>query len=600
VRIPETVIEDVIRRINIVDLVGEYVNLTRKGDRFWGLSPFKTEKTPSFSVNPDRNAYYCFSTKKGGSPIQFIMELEHLAFPDAVRFLAKKYGIPIHEDAEVSPEYRQKSALEDLYKRLGASLHHILLHASGAQKALAYVRARGLSQESIEKFQLGYMPADGEWLYKFLHEKNYSDDILGISGLFSKKNIRRSIFYNRLMFPISNISRETIALGGRLLDGDGPKYINSPETLIYKKGSTLYGLAQAKDAIKKEDTAIICEGYMDVIALHQGGLSNSVAPLGTSFTLEQAQILRRLASKLILLFDGDSAGISATMKSLILAESLEFECSIVVLPDAKDPADILQRDGSQSLDYLLSYKVRAFDYVLKHFTDHSPVRGPEGKSLLVREFCPYLASLPTGVKYEATMMKLADMVGVSMETIEGELVRFRKNGLKHVVTPKEGIQSQPSSHQKPEVRNQLEFRLMLAVFLHASFFSFVRDTLQLEDLKDTWARDLFLALEESFRDTSESFESMTERLESEELRAIVFQKRIESEFNEQPGIFIKQGVYRLKSAVLESRRNYIEQTITRLQHAEPADDRSIRDLQAEKIILDQTLRDLKKHERSVE
>lgn len=601
-RIPEPVLQEILRKANIVDVVGEYVNLQQKGDRYWGLSPFKPEKTPSFSVSPERNAYYCFSTSQGGNSISFIMEMEHLTFPEAARFLAKKYGIALEENEELSEESKVKNALEDLYQKLAGSFHHLLLHNKQGSAALDYARSRGLSDESIEEFQLGYAPGDPAWLYKFLISKSYSKKLLEQSGLFSRKHPEYPIFTNRLIFPIVSSTRQILAFGGRILGGEGPKYINSPETLIYKKGANLYGLAQAKDSIKKHGSAIICEGYMDVIALHQGGLKNAVAPLGTAFTEEQGHLVKRLTNKLNLLFDGDSAGIRATEKTLMLAEKLEFETSIITLPDAKDPGDILMRDGSQGIKKIVDYKIHAFEYMLKRACDGTRIHSPEGKEQIIRDFVPYLASMVSELRLGACINMIADTLSVEPRIVFKEFER-RNN--------RPSIQAGPSKSMEPEQRRSeqrktsvsqgtlalgMEFKLLLAVFLHPDQYASFRNLMPLEDLRDADARDMYIALEESFREGSFDFETLISRLESEELRSLVRRRQLNEEFANDTEKFIKEGVYRIKFSLLESRRNNIEQALNRFNHMEKPDFGAIKELLEEKMIIDQTLRDMSRNE----
>jgi len=600
--IPENVIQEIIRRANIEDIVGEYVSLTRKGDRLWGLSPFKTEKTPSFSVSPDKGLWYCFSTNQGGGVIQFVMLMEHLEFVDAVKFLSRKVGVELEDSPEASAEYRQTVALEDLNRRLAGSLHHLLLKSTKGIPALEYIKSRAISETTIEKFNLGYMPSDSSWLFSFLREKGYSEELLKKSGLFLLKFPKKTLFYNRLMFPISNINRQVVAFGGRILFGDGPKYLNSPETPIFHKGKNLYAIDLAKDAIKKNDTVVICEGYMDVIALHQGGCDFAVAPLGTAFTEDQAKLLRKLSSKIILLFDGDEAGIKATMKTLILAESLEFDCYVAIPEGAKDPAEILQRDGSQGIENLLNCKIHAFEYILGRLVNRQQVHNPDGKEQLVKEFSEYVKSIPSPVKKEAVVLMIADMVGLSTKTVFATINRNDKGPVKQgfgKIQATLSIKPEFSVAQNP--RGDMEFRLMLAVLFNGEYFGLVRAQLNIDDLSDSRAREIWIALEEVFRKTSIiDFDTVLGGIESKELREHILRRHFENEFSENAEDFIRQGIFRMRYRATEQRRTYVEQTLKRLFHQEQQDPKALKELLEEKIILDQTLENLKENERSTQ
>lgn len=595
--IPDHVLQEIQRRANIVDVVSEYVQLHQKGDRYWGLSPFKPEKTPSFSVSPERNAYYCFSTSQGGNAISFVMEMEHLSFPEAARFLAKKYSIAIDEQEEASEESKLKSALEDLYHKLAGSFHHLLLHTPQGSHALEYARSRGLSDESIEAFQLGYAPHDSTWLHKFLLKKSYSTHLLEQSGLFSKKHPEYPIFTNRLMFPISSSTRQVLAFGGRLLQGEGPKYINSPETLIYKKGSNLYGLAQAKDSIKKAGSVIVCEGYMDVISLHQGEITNAVAPLGTAFTEEQGQIVKRLAGKIDLLFDGDDAGIKATIKTIMLAERLELEPSIITLPDAKDPGDILMRDGSQGIKKIVDYRIHAFEYMLKKACEGTRIHSPEGKEQIIKEFVPYVNSMVSDLRKDSCIKMIADTLSVEPRLVFKEFERrnaINPNSQGHVAFQEK--KKAPLVVRLAKEPTGLEFRLLLAVFLHPDQYPQFRNMIPLEDLREPAARDMYIALEETFREGVMDFEHLVSRLESGDLRDTVRRRQLNEEFAGETEKFIKDGVYRIKTTLLESRRTNVEQALNRFNHMDKPDFSAIKELLEEKMIIDQTLRDMSRNE----
>ncbi|HOX92644.1 MAG TPA: DNA primase, partial [Spirochaetales bacterium] len=348
-RIPDHIVQQVIAQSDIVRVVGEYVRLEKRGSRWTGLCPFHTEKTPSFGVNEERGFFYCFGCKKGGDAITFIREMEGCGYVEAVERLATKAGVTISYEGEDDPEERKKAqekdALYELYERLSGAFHHLLREDPRGSHALSYARSRCLGDDIITGFRLGYAPADRRWLSRFLESKGYSKDFLARSGLFSQNYADVSIFSDRLLFPIRDERGRTVAFGGRLLSGEGPKYINSPETAIFRKHDTLFALSDAREAMRSAAVAMVCEGYMDALAFHAAGVRYAVAPLGTSFTEGQAKLIKRYATSVVLAFDGDQAGIKATERAIGLAETQGLAVKVLRLSSGKDPAEYLEKLG---------------------------------------------------------------------------------------------------------------------------------------------------------------------------------------------------------------------------------------------------------------
>ncbi len=283
-KISESVLEQIKARIPLSEVVSDYVTLSaRGGGRLWGglCPPFHEEKTPSFSVVDEQGFYYCFSCKKGGSMFDFLMEMEKVSFVESVKMLSRRANIELADETEEDRGKRDlKETLFELYDKIAGSFHYLLVNSKQAEQARTYLRDRNVSEAMWERFNLGYAPSDGYWLYAFLRKHHYSDDLLKQSGLFSQNNPKFPLFRDRLMFPIRNWQGKTVAFGGRDLTGTSKaKYINTPETMIYSKKHNLYGLYEALDTIKKSQKAILCEGNFDVVALHQSGFTNAMAPL---------------------------------------------------------------------------------------------------------------------------------------------------------------------------------------------------------------------------------------------------------------------------------------------------------------------------------
>ena len=371
--ISSATIDAVSNSVDIVSLVSEYVHLEKKGSTFWGCCPFHNEKTPSFAVSPEKRIYHCFGCGKGGGVIQFYREIENVSFVEAVEQLAKKNAIEViydgvsskKDDEEYAKARQFKDDMLDLYRRTAALFRYFLNETEQGKPVLSYLAKRGVSPEIADAFGLGFAPEDRRWLKKFLLQKNYSNDFLSQSGLFSKNYPDVAFFSNRLMFPICNRNGEVVAFGGRILEGDGPKYLNSGDLPQYKKSETLYAFHLAKNQINRLKTVILCEGYMDVIAYHQAGLNFAVAPLGTALTEEQIHILKPFVDTFILSFDGDEAGQKATYRAILMCRKAGAIVKIVNIagfnfgdkPKPKDPADVLLNFGAETLTSIVDNSI---------------------------------------------------------------------------------------------------------------------------------------------------------------------------------------------------------------------------------------------------
>jgi DNA primase len=606
--ISDEVIEDIKNRVDIAEVIGEYVHLTRKGDRYWGLSPFKTEKTPSFTVTPSRQMYYCFSTQKGGNVFSFIMEMEGMTFPEAVEYLGKKVGIQVQGDQQVDDRaYKERAALHELYDKVQKAFHFLLTSKDIGRHALEYIRNREFSDEIIERFSLGYSHPEPFWLYDFLAKKGYSADFLAKSGLFSRKNPRWSLFSNRLMFPIQRHQGEAVAFGGRLLDGDGPKYINSPETGIYHKRSTLYGLHQAKDAIKKEGYFILCEGYLDVLAFSQSGIANAVAPLGTAFTADQARLLRRYAQKALLVFDGDAAGVAASRKTAIILETEGMSCDILALENAEDPADIMLKNGSQALKNLVESSFTALEFLLTKAVSMSDIKTPDGKDQVLEQLFPYIRSIQSAIKQEASLQIIAERIGVSSESI---ISSFRQKSEKSERMSRGAASSSPDRSIRPrekvatpgnEIReNSPPFQLMLATAIHPEHFAYVRTQLSHQEISGATAQLLYSLLEEQYRNQNLSFDKIIADINNEALKNFILKKAAADEYGSEPGKYIGLAVLRVRYEIQAERRREVEMLMK--QAEQRSENQLLRELLEEKIYLDGALQELKDsiHDRTAE
>jgi DNA primase len=579
--ISRNTIDEVNNRINAIAVIGEYVKLEQRGGRWWGLCPFHNEKTPSFTVNPELKSYYCFGCSKGGSVLNFVMEMDKLNFPEAVEQLANNLGVEIVYDGGSSTQSnnneetaQRKEALFELYRRMAGTFHHFLMKKPEAAAVKQYIIDRGLNDLMIAQFQLGYAPADRHWMHKFLMQKGYSQDFLAHSGLFSSKHPDSALFSNRLMFPIADRQGRVVAFGGRHLENEAvkqqdfkaPKYINSPELEIYKKGETLFAVDLALPEIRKTKTVYLAEGYMDVIALHQAGIANAVAPLGTAFTDEQAKLLRRWAEKAVLVFDSDEAGQKAAVKGILTCRKNGLSCGIVVpqmqdMPinteaavPPKDPADILRIYGPEALNKNMKCYINDFDYLLDRVKSLYDINESGGKSQAIAFLFPYLKTLESEVSRDACIETATVAIGTSRAAILNDLRQYNSGTERPVTVPGEDGNRQFSS--KPVSMNDELFLLMTVAVndmggSSASFFPNFRKNLNLRDIEDTNARDLYIALEECFINDETGFDYLLARISSPVLKKFCLEKGVSKEFTLNPQQVLADGLKKAEKRRLE-------------------------------------------------
>lgn len=576
-RIPESVINEISDRLSMVDIVGSYVRLERRGNRYWGLCPFHSEKTPSFTLLPDLKGYHCFGCQKGGSMFSFIQEIENVSFPEAVEMLAEKAGVEIPKAAETG-EDRKRAALTELYSRVAGSFNYLLINSDAASNAREYLDSRGITSDIIEEFQLGYAPADRYWLHKFLKAKNYSEGFLAESGLFSRNYPQVTLFSNRIMFPIRNLRGEAIAFGGRIASGDGPKYINSPDTAIFSKSRNLYGLYNSLPSVRKSRNFIVAEGYLDVIAFHRAGITTSVAPLGTALTDQQVQMLKRYAGEGMLVFDGDDAGVQAAERGLAVCEKAGVDCSVIALPVDRDPAEIVEKDGPEALKNLLKFPINGFTFVVQNAIKSADVSKATGKEKVVRHILPFLDEVQSEVRRETYIHEVADALQVDPNSVQRDINRLRT---------RRNVQIQEENTQK-NLRMTPDLYLMLAVAANFHMFKEVRSAIDRRDLSDEAARTLFVALEETFRNEENSLDSILSRIDDDSVRTALMERTASGEFAENFEEVIRDSVDKIRERSMIERRAALQQKIRSLEKS-GGSAVDIRNLLEEKMFLDTEL-----------
>lgn len=592
-RITNETVDAVNQRTDIVALIGEYTRLERRGDDWWGCCPFHNEKTPSFHVLPERKMFHCFGCAKGGGSINFIMEMEKLTFVEAVESLAKKAGVEVIYEGNTGnsslPKDNTKELLLELYERVAGSFHFLLTQSKQGEKALHYLQERQVSSEMIEKFKLGYSPPNRKWLYEFLAKKGYSPDFLAKSGLFSKKYPEIAFFSNRLMFPINNRKGQVVAFGGRILEGEGPKYLNSSDLPQYKKGETLFAFDHALNEIRSTKSAIFCEGYMDVLAWHQAGVMRVVAPLGTAFTIEQAKLVRSFADTVFLSFDSDSAGQTATYKAILLCRQFGFNVMVIEIKNGKDPADILRNEGGEALKKLLEYSIIDLDYLILIAAMRFDIGTPEGKNRASSSMFPYIEVLESDILRESTINRLSAAFGIS----EKALLSDYKNRKQERITIKPLEKDIPERLKSQNIKRNAELRAVLAVAANINYFPIMRSSLSSDDFEDPIARELFIILEECYRTDSTTYDSLLSRCSDDNIRNIIVETVMKGEFAENAKKTIEDSILLVRRNILEKRKIHLVTRMNLVRGTSPDEIRVSNEMMAEKQAIDEQLTKLK-------
>ena len=452
---PESFIDELVARNPIEDVVGQSVTLKRSGANMFGLCPFHGEKTASFSVAPDKGIYYCFGCHKGGGAINFMMELEGLSYPDAVRSLAKRVGMQVPEDEQYESRYRAQERLWALHKE-AARFFHGQLYAPVGQPALQYALGRGMSKGILTAFGVGYAPDSWDAMTKAMLAKGYTRQELIDSGLVTVSQKNGNIFdrfRDRLMFPVIDVRGNVIAFSGRALKKDDniAKYLNSPETLIFNKRKNLFGLNLAKKT--KENSLILVEGNVDVVALHQYGFDNAVASLGTSLTDEQAALITRYVEQVILLYDSDKAGENATARAIPILEKAGLRVKVLHVQDAKDPDEFLKKFGADKFRLLLEDSANRVEYQLNAIRKQYDLTIDDQKIRYVQDSAELISTLESSIQREVYGGRVAEAAGISMDAMKLEVNKAFKRRIAREKKKQEKIDLEPMKALQPKDRS---------------------------------------------------------------------------------------------------------------------------------------------------
>jgi DNA primase len=437
-RIPDQLIEDIITNSDIVEIISEYVSLQRRGKNFLGICPFHEEKTPSFTVTPDKQMFYCFGCNTGGNIVSFLKKKENWTFLETVQYLAQKYGIKLPEkelSSRQSEEQKRRSRWQQIYEWTADYYHEVLMHLPEGEPGRKYFRHREISQDTIKSFRLGFAPGRWDGLLMALHKRGVSFSESAAAGLALEKEKKHSYsgdsgyydrFRNRIIFSILDHKQKPIAFGGRVLDDSLPKYLNSPESVYYNKGNHLYGINKAYQGIREKGFAILVEGYIDVLTLQQTGFTNTVASLGTALTKEQAKLLRRYTRRVIICYDSDPAGIKATMRAGEVLAEAGLRTEVLKLTGAKDPDEFLRISGKENFLKALQSVITYIEFKYQVLLNELPIRTIPEKAELIARISPDILRVDSPAEREGYERFLSLELGLSLEAVQREIENVEK------------------------------------------------------------------------------------------------------------------------------------------------------------------------------
>ena len=575
-RYSDDIIEEVRQKNDIVDVVSQYVKLTRKGSSYFGLCPFHNEKTPSFSVTPGKQMYYCFGCGAGGNVFNFIMEYENYTFGEALKHLADRAGVElpkIEYSKEVREKAQERAELLEINKQAAQYFYYQLRTEKGAQ-GYQYLAGRGLSEETMRKFGLGYSDKFGGGLYQFLKSKGYSDDRLRDSGLFNvdERHGMYDKFWNRVIFPIMDVNNRVIGFGGRVMGDGKPKYLNSPETKIFDKSRNLYGLNVARTTRRKY--LILCEGYMDVISMHQAGFTNAVASLGTALTSGHASLLKRYTQEVLLLYDSDEAGVRAALRAIPILREAGVNSRVVNLRPYKDPDEFIKNLGAESFEERLEQASDSFMFRVNIAEDEFPMNEPQGQNRFFERCAEMLLELKDELErnlyIEAIVKKYRGQYGISAEDLRKRVntLALRGTPAEHRVQPKKSQDGTPK--KKRDSASDKAQKLMLTwLVTYPGIFDKVAQYLAPEDFVVPLYREvagmLFEQRKEGEINPARLLNSFTDSEEQREV-ASLFNATIHLETPQEQDHAFADTLLRIKTESLAERnRNWDPADIAGLQ-----------------------------------
>ena len=569
-RYSDDIIEEVRQKNDIVDVVSQYVKLTRKGSSYFGLCPFHNEKTPSFSVTPGKQMYYCFGCGAGGNVFNFIMEYENYTFGEALKHLADRAGVElpkIEYSREVREKAQERAELLEINKQAAQYFYYQLRTEKGAQ-GYQYLTGRGLSEETMRKFGLGYSDKFGGGLYQFLKSKGYGDDRLRESGLFNvdERHGMYDKFWNRVIFPIMDVNNRVIGFGGRVMGDGKPKYLNSPETKIFDKSRNLYGLNVARTTRRKY--LILCEGYMDVISMHQAGFTNAVASLGTALTSGHASLLKRYTQEVLLLYDSDEAGVRAALRAIPILREAGVNSRVVNLRPYKDPDEFIKNLGAEAFEERLEQASDSFMFRVSIAESEFPMEEPQGQNRFFERCAEMLLELKDELErnlyIEAIVKKYRGQYGISVEDLRKRVNTLALKGTpaERRIQPKKSQEGAPKK-KKDSASDQAQKLMLTWIVTYPKIFDKVAQYLTPEDfvvpLYREVAQMLFSQREEGEVNPARLLNSFTDSEEQREV-ASLFNATIHLETQQEQDRAFADTLLRIKAESLAEKNRNLDPT----------------------------------------
>ena len=488
----------------IVDVVGSYVPLTRKQNNYWACCPFHEEKTPSFSVSPDKEFFYCFGCHAGGDVFQFVQKIENISFPESVEKLAQRIGLEIPK-TDLSPAEREREEerqrLYEICDLAASYFHNCLTKTRMGAAGIDYFKKRGLSAQTIVDFKLGFAPPQWDRLYRDFRERGYREKDLIKSGLCLTKNGKTyDRFRGRCMFPIRDDKGLVVAFGGRIIEEGEPKYLNSPESPIFHKGDLLFAMERARKEIRKTKQAVLVEGYMDVVGVHNLGVTNVVASLGTAFTQRQAQLLRRICDVAIVAYDMDRAGREATRRAIAIARETGLKLRIATLPDGKDPDEYIKQHGANAWEDVITMAQNVLDYRLDEIIAAHDATSTDGKNMIVQEFVPEIMQTDNAITIDSYLRRLATRLRMNENIVRSEAQKIAKAQAKNVYIAPAGNRAETAEAPRvtPDPAEDDAIRLL---FSGSAQRQDLLDQLTIEDFTDPLWKNIFVFLQTTANDT---------------------------------------------------------------------------------------------------
>ncbi|MGN0263788.1 MAG: DNA primase [Oliverpabstia sp.] len=549
-RYSDDLIEEIRMRNDIVDVISGYVKLQRKGSSYFGLCPFHNEKSPSFSVSPSKQMYYCFGCGAGGNVFTFLMEYENYSFMEALRVLADRAGIQLPQQ-EYSQEAKEQADLKATLlevNKLAAKYYYYQLRRENGAQGMAYLKGRELSEETINRFGLGYSDKFSNDLYRYLKSKNYSDEILRQSGLFNVDERRGMYdkFWNRVIFPIMDVNNRVIGFGGRVMGDAKPKYLNSPETKIFDKSRNLYGLNIARTSRKKN--LIICEGYMDVISMHQAGFNNAVASLGTALTSQQASLLKRYTDEVLIIYDSDEAGVKAALRAIPMLKTAGLATKVINLKPYKDPDEFIKNMGKEAFQERLDQGMNSFMYELHALEQQYDMKDPQGKTDFFKETARKMLRFEDEIERNNYIQAVADSYRIEPENLRKMVNRMAMQGvgIQEPMKPKSG---QNRSREKQDGYEMSQKLMLTWLTSYPEIFGQVSQYISPDDftnpLYHTVAEMLYRQYSDGELNPARLLNNFTDSDEQKEVAA-VFNARIPLETEEERKKALLDVICRLK------------------------------------------------------